>query len=134
MEIRAVPGQHKLEVKKDGFKTFGEVVTIKPDESEEVTAGLEPLAGTPLVVVPPAPPPNRIPPAGPARRGRYVSGTLWTVEGDQLVKEGLGRGTVEFGDVGWSDYDLTFEMRKAQGLTVSVSRFAWLRGNCIRSW
>ena len=43
VEIRAVPGQHKVEVKKDGFKTFGETVTVKTDESEEVTVHLEPL-------------------------------------------------------------------------------------------
>ena len=43
LEIRAVPGQRKVEVKKDGFKTFGEVVTVKTDESEEVTVRLEPL-------------------------------------------------------------------------------------------
>ena len=46
VEIRAVPGQHKVEVKKDGFKTFGEVVTVKTDESEEVTVRLEPLCGS----------------------------------------------------------------------------------------
>jgi formylglycine-generating enzyme required for sulfatase activity/serine/threonine protein kinase len=40
-EIRKAPGQHKLEVKKDGFKTFGEVVTVKSGESEEVTVRLE---------------------------------------------------------------------------------------------
>jgi serine/threonine protein kinase len=43
VEIRAVPGQRKVEVKKDGFKTFGEVVTVKTGESEEVTVRLEPL-------------------------------------------------------------------------------------------
>lgn len=43
LEIRAVPGQRKVEVKKDGFKTFGEVVTVKTDKSEEVTVRLEPL-------------------------------------------------------------------------------------------
>jgi hypothetical protein len=104
--IRAVPGQHKVEVKKDGFKTFGEVVTVKTDESEAVTVRLEP----PVVDRPPVPPasPNRIPPAGPARRARDVTGN-WTVEGDQLTKEGPGSGGVAFGDQGWSDYDLTFE-------------------------
>ncbi len=58
---------------------------------------------------------NRIPPAGPARRALSVKGALWSVEGDELVKEGLGRGTVTFGDVDWSDYDLTFEARKSAG-------------------
>jgi formylglycine-generating enzyme required for sulfatase activity/DNA-binding beta-propeller fold protein YncE len=43
LEIRAVPEQHKVEVKKEGFKTFGKVVTIKTDESVEVTVRLEPL-------------------------------------------------------------------------------------------
>jgi serine/threonine protein kinase/formylglycine-generating enzyme required for sulfatase activity len=43
LEIRAVPGQHKVEVKKEGFKTFGEVVTVKADDSDEITVRLEPL-------------------------------------------------------------------------------------------
>jgi serine/threonine protein kinase/formylglycine-generating enzyme required for sulfatase activity len=42
-KIRKAPGEHRVEVKKDGFKTFGEVVTVKTDESEEVTIRLEPL-------------------------------------------------------------------------------------------
>jgi hypothetical protein len=41
LEIRAVPGQHKVEVKKEGFTTFGEVVTFKKDGSDEVTIRLE---------------------------------------------------------------------------------------------
>jgi len=40
VEVRAVPGQHKLEVKKDGFKTFGKEVTFKAGDSEEVTVRL----------------------------------------------------------------------------------------------
>ena len=43
LEIRAVPGEHRIEVRKDGFKTFGEVATVKTDESEEVTVRLEPV-------------------------------------------------------------------------------------------
>jgi serine/threonine protein kinase len=43
LEVRAVPGQHRLEVKKEGFQTFGEVVTVKTDDSKEVTIRLEPL-------------------------------------------------------------------------------------------
>ena len=59
---------------------------------------------------------NQIPPAGPARRALRVTGTTWTVADDELVKEGLGRGTVTFGDEDWSDYDLTFEARKTEGV------------------
>jgi hypothetical protein len=59
--------------------------------------------------------PDRIPPAGPARLARRVGGDLWTVEGDQLIKERPGLGGVNFGDRGWTDYDFTFEARKSAG-------------------
>ena len=42
-------------------------------------------------------------------------GAGWSVEGDQLVKEGLGDGIVGFGDQDWTDYDLTFEALKSPG-------------------
>jgi hypothetical protein len=42
-EIRTVPGDHKVEVKKDGFRAFGETVRVKMDKSPEVTVQLEPL-------------------------------------------------------------------------------------------
>ena len=43
LEIRAVPGDHKVEVKKDGFRVFGEIVHFATDKSPEVTVRLEPL-------------------------------------------------------------------------------------------
>ncbi len=43
VEIRTVPGQHRVQVEKDGFKTFGESVTVRRNESEEVTVRLEPF-------------------------------------------------------------------------------------------
>ena len=49
LEIRTVPGEHKVEVKKDGFRVFGEIVRVTTDKSPEVTVRLEPL-----VVNPPA--------------------------------------------------------------------------------
>ncbi len=42
LEIRAVPGDHKVEVKKDGFRVFGEIVRVTTDKSSEVTVRLEP--------------------------------------------------------------------------------------------
>ncbi len=59
--------------------------------------------------------PERIPPAGPARRALFVKGAAWTVEGDQLVREGLGFGEVGLGQKDWTDYDLTFEALKSAG-------------------
>jgi hypothetical protein len=58
------------------------------------------------------PAPERVPVARPARRAGVNRGALWRVEGDELIKEGLGHGIVKFGDRGWTDYDLTFEARK----------------------
>jgi serine/threonine protein kinase len=43
VEIRAVPGQHRVEVSKDGFQTFGAEVAIKTGGSEVVTVRLEPV-------------------------------------------------------------------------------------------
>ena len=65
--------------------------------------------------LPPTVSPAQIPPAGPARGAGYVGGDGWIVEGDQLIKQGQGFGFVGFGDVEWTDYDLTFEARKSAG-------------------
>jgi serine/threonine protein kinase len=43
VEIRAVPGQRKVEVKKDGFATFAKELTFKSDGWEEITVRLDPL-------------------------------------------------------------------------------------------
>jgi serine/threonine protein kinase len=59
--------------------------------------------------------PARVPPVGPVREAIGVRGDGWSVEGDQLLKEGLRDGTVQFGDRDWTDYDLTFQARKSAG-------------------
>ena len=139
LEIRAVPGKHKIEVKKDGFKSLVEEATFKAEGSEEVTVRLEPLvvdqtqgnvvdasrgarakAGnnsnpppgefqTPLAA------PSHTPPAGSARDAHIVKGTWWTTKDGQLVKEGTDIGWVNFGDPDWTDYDFTFEASKTGG-------------------
>jgi serine/threonine protein kinase len=43
LEIRAVPGQHRIEVKKAGFGTFATEVTVTAGGSEELSVRLEPL-------------------------------------------------------------------------------------------
>src|SRR5262249_22197564 len=44
VEIGAVPGRRKIEVKKDGFSTFAKELTVKAGGSDEVMVRLEPLA------------------------------------------------------------------------------------------
>ena len=43
VEIRAAPGQRKVEVKREGYKTFGAMVSVRTDEPEKVAVRLEPL-------------------------------------------------------------------------------------------
>jgi formylglycine-generating enzyme required for sulfatase activity len=50
VEIRTVPGQHRVEVHTEGFRTFGTDLTIKTEGSEEVTVRLEPLVNEPKVI------------------------------------------------------------------------------------
>ena len=57
----------------------------------------------------------RVPPIGPARGARSVKGAGWIMEGDQLIKEGLGDAFVAFGDPDWTNYDVTFQARKSAG-------------------
>ena len=47
LEIRAVPGQHRVSVRMEGLTTLGEVVTVKAGESVEVTVRLDSLIGEP---------------------------------------------------------------------------------------
>ncbi len=49
LEIRIVPGEHKVRVAKDGFKTFGQTVTIAQEGREEVTVRLEPIVAPPTL-------------------------------------------------------------------------------------
>ncbi len=65
----------------------------------------------------PVSPPERIPPAGPARLAtvRTVRGPSdWIVEGDQVFQVGQGHGVIWLGDPGWTDYDFTFEACKTE--------------------
>jgi hypothetical protein len=74
-----------------------------------------------------------IPAAGPARRAQGIFGAGLSVEGDQIVKEGLGFGAIIFGDSGWRDYDVDFEACKSAGpdglgagFRVNDGGFYWL--------
>jgi hypothetical protein len=46
--------------------------------------------------------PTLVPPVGPERNGHISRGSDWTVDGDQLVKEGLGTGWAGFGNPEWT--------------------------------
>jgi hypothetical protein len=74
--------------------------------------GLVVLGAIMMTILRPA---NRIPPAGPARRATGGPHGSWSVEDDQLIKEGLEHAWIFFGDQAWTDYDFTFEARKSAG-------------------
>ena len=62
--------------------------------------------------------PARVPPVGPSREASFVVGGGWSVEGGELIKEGLGDGWVLFGDIDWTDYDMNFQVLKRAAPTV----------------
>jgi hypothetical protein len=82
--------------------------------SENNSRAVDPEKAPGTVGSTPTVPAARVPPAGPARGARNVRGE-WIVQRDQLIMEGGGFGFVGFGDLEWSDYDLTFEARKSAG-------------------
>ena len=43
IEIQAIPGRHKIAVKKDGFQTFGDDVTIEAGKAAPVKISLQPI-------------------------------------------------------------------------------------------
>jgi hypothetical protein len=83
------------------------------------------LTGT----APPLIPSGMHPPVGPARVAQTVRGDLWTVEGDQLVKRSPEDGWVQFGDSGWTDYDLSFDAWKTDGPDCFGAAFRGWKGN-----
>ena len=130
LEIRAVPGQRKVEVKRDGFKTFGEVVTVKTDESEEITVRLEPL-----VVARPGkePVPSAVRPGWTSLfNGKDLTG--WTVDSGtrrlacrrgQPRRHRVGRLASKSGfllsDRDFSDFHLRFEYQPSPGSNSGVT-------------
>jgi serine/threonine protein kinase len=111
LEIRAVPGKHKVEVKKDGFSTFAKEATFKTEGSEEVTVRLDPLEPS-------------VPPAA------LLSGT-WRVEGEELVQSG-GQGTILLGDTPLSSFDLKFQGQIVSGNEGFVALFHRTSDDTVR--
>jgi serine/threonine protein kinase len=102
----------------DGASSQVERKIVAYDPSKNGPARDGNLAGNSSRAKPPISPPlpNRIPPAGPARRGEPRKG-LWTIEGDELIRrDRLGGARIAFGDRSWTDYDLTFEALPSAGL------------------
>jgi serine/threonine protein kinase len=88
-----------------------------------------PIRLTKTVNLPTAELPTRIPRVGPLREPSYKFGGVWSVEGDELIKEGGGDGFVQFGDDDWTDYDLTYEVRRSAGTAPFGGSFRAGNGN-----
>jgi hypothetical protein len=105
LEIRAVPGQRTMSVRKDGLTTFGEVVTVKAAESVEVTVRLDPVVRAEAAGhTSNEPARQQVVDAAPALGGKAeIVGGRWLVEGRELVQTEAadGRlGKILFGDFG----------------------------------
>jgi serine/threonine protein kinase len=99
--------------------TGGPPMLGKSNSATPATKPTRSDAGAPIAAILP----GRVPPAGPARRGRPVPGGSWKIEGDQLVKIDAAFGFVSFGDQSWTDYDFSFEASKIAGRGYFVALF-----------
>ena len=62
-EVSLKAGEHKIEVKAEGFEPYAETKALKPNEKAEVAVNLKPLpAPVPVAVVAPLPPPAPVAP------------------------------------------------------------------------
>jgi tRNA A-37 threonylcarbamoyl transferase component Bud32 len=124
-EVRVDPRtKHRLEVKKEGFKAFGEEVEFDAGDRKTVVVRLEPEVaqnrpGKPAVE---QTPPSTNPAGGsgtpePKRKAKIGSGT-WKAEKDELHQTDARTGNccIVFGDPDWTDYDYSFEVTKTDGL------------------
>ncbi len=113
VEIRRVPGQHQVEVRSDGFRTFSEVLTLKADGVEQVRVRLERLAearGTGGLGIGAL---RQVVLRSPEERQAQVIRGTWTRQGGDLVQTSLARNAeLVFGDRNWSHYDLSLEVKK----------------------
>ena len=118
-EITAPVGRHGVEVRKDGFRTFGEEVMIAVGEKTTLQARLEPWAKDQAHIdgtsAPPAEGANPLP-AFDLLPTPLVIGD-WTIEGDELVQSSLERKLlcIMFGDPDWSEYDFSLEGSVVEG-------------------
>jgi WD40 repeat protein len=112
-EVRVDPGKkHRLAVKKDGFKVFGEEVELDVGGRKSVLVRLEP-SGPPAPTPKPGPPTTESEKVDPKLRLAYktLSGE-WKIDGDELVQEPLfGECNLVFGDFAWKDYDFRCEAK-----------------------
>ena len=117
VEIRVAPGKkHRLEIKKDGFKVFGEEVELDAGGRQPITARLEPLSVA-------AAKPATTNTTGASKPGRFpLQATVrqpvigvWEVENEELVMvsrvEKYGS-RIRFGDTSWTDFDFTVEAKR----------------------
>jgi hypothetical protein len=129
-EITVVPGEHVIQVKKDGFKIQGQKVTVERDGRKPLLVQLEPLetprpgpdaasntASRPTApaAVQATPPADRANPAKPSRMAQILEGS-WEVQGDELVHTGEGEGgIILLGDAILTRYDMKFKAKIVSG-------------------
>jgi peptidylprolyl isomerase len=148
VQIRAIPGLRKVEVKKDGFSTFAKELTLKAGGSEEISIRLEPLARARLRDAEangPAPDSDEGPTsAGSAQRGEFVAlfngrnlagwkthprqWGNWRVESGAIVGSGPAATHLYTERDDYSDFHLRLEARIFSGVSGVYFRTPFGRG------
>jgi serine/threonine protein kinase/WD40 repeat protein len=115
-EVRIEPGKkHRLEVKRDGVKVFGEEVEVEADVSKPVVVRWERPQTTPTGQ-------DTVKPGAALVIKRFPAEiwapeqAKWRIEGDELVQSSIQLDTgITFGDAKWVDYDFSVDAKMVEG-------------------
>jgi eukaryotic-like serine/threonine-protein kinase len=129
-EITVAPGEHTIQVKKDGLTMRGQTVTIEAGGKKVLTVRLEPPGDSrPGKIDPPTaePSPDRAVPQNAERTQFIVLAGVWDRNGNELIQTDASKraSVITFGDDRWTDCDFAVDFMRENG-TGSV-------GLCFRS-
>jgi hypothetical protein len=112
VEVEAVAGKHWLEVRKGGFKTWAQEVSVSEGRRLELATRLEqePAGERPAKKPDGGPPPTAVQPA--RNRSAVITGENWRIDDQDLVQESpRGNASIWFGDGAWADYAFEFKFK-----------------------
>jgi tRNA A-37 threonylcarbamoyl transferase component Bud32 len=117
-EISVPPGEHSIQIKKNGFQAAGTRVSLAAGGKTRISAQLVPEAATSANPAPEVALKDvRGQPVDLERSSRAatIASGHWRIEGDEIVQSDETKiAELAFGDIAWSDYDLTLELNKAK--------------------
>ena len=120
VEIKVVPGQHKLRISKEGFVAVTQEIELKAGKSGPIRVRLQPndvARGKPIGEEKKDQTPRPTAPIDPKiRRASRTFFGDWTIDGGEILENQMvGNPCLVFGDSAWKDHDFTCEAKRVKG-------------------